>query len=190
MMIVPPPYPHCVYLLTRRDQVVIYVGVTSNLFARLGQHSQKSWWAEVFGIQVEAFPSRGEADAREDHLISLIAPFYNVAGNNVGLARHLEELRLATSAIRAGRMAEVAVAKAQAPRVDLTVVCTPGRRVTLAEAASLLPESARGRLSVDGLRTASRRAGFPMPVGIRGSGPTATKLYDLDALLEWRKKSP
>jgi len=57
--------------------------------------------------------------------------------------------------------------------------------VTLSAALPSLPPDNRGRtLSIDGLRTASRRPGFPEPKIIGGG--TRPSLYDLEELIEWR----
>jgi hypothetical protein len=57
--------------------------------------------------------------------------------------------------------------------------------VTLSGALPQLPPDKRGnRLSIDGLRTASRRDGFPAPRVV--GGKTRPSLYDLDELIEWR----
>jgi len=59
--------------------------------------------------------------------------------------------------------------------------------VTLSGAIQQLPPDAKGnRLGVSGLRTASRRDGFPVPRIVGGS--TRPSLYDLDELIEWRMR--
>jgi hypothetical protein len=60
--------------------------------------------------------------------------------------------------------------------------------VTLSGALPKLPPDNRGRkLSIDGLRTASRRSpGFPEPRIV--GGKTRPSLYDLDELIEWRTR--
>lgn len=77
MLITPPPYPHCVYLAFDSDRIVIYVGVTSHLFNRLYQHTVKAWWTQVAGLDIESFPTRTEANAREVQLIQCHSPINN-----------------------------------------------------------------------------------------------------------------
>jgi len=60
--------------------------------------------------------------------------------------------------------------------------------VTLSAALPKLPPDNRGRqLGVAGMRTASKRPGFPAPVVVGGAGRPS--LYDLDDLIEWRARS-
>lgn len=63
--------------------------------------------------------------------------------------------------------------------------------VKLANALDMLPgQEGPSRLSLDGLRTASRRPGFPAPLAKPGGqpyAPTEAKLYDLAELIEWRE---
>ena len=187
-MIIPPPLDHCVYLLTRRDHVVIYVGVTSNLFARLGEHAKKTWWPEVAMIQVESFDTRALADMREAHLIATLNPFYNVAGSASGTERHLDEMRLAVKALQAHRRRreiERVRVLAVAPKTPVPTFDSSGG-VTLAEAAPILTKlSGMNALTLHGLRKAASRPGFPAPIGLRGRGKTAPKVYDLEELQDW-----
>ncbi len=60
--------------------------------------------------------------------------------------------------------------------------------VTLSESLRHLPPDNRGRqLGVAGMRTASKRPGFPEPRVI--GGPGKPSLYDLDDLIEWRART-
>lgn len=177
MLIIPPPYPHCVYLLTRADRIVIYVGVTSGLFSRLATHSLRSWWPEVVGIQVESFERLVDAEARESALIALIQPLYNVTGAEVRERQHLEEMRIATAALRSRRVAEMQVRGLQDAIATIEpLTCEPERGVTLAEATTLLPRP----MTLAALRKFSQRNSFPRPVGKRGRGPRAANLYNID----------
>lgn len=182
MQIILPAHDHCVYILTKRDHVVIYVGVTSNLFGRLGMHFLKSWWGEVASVQVESFQTRAEAEAREAHLIQMISPLYNVLGSDLNEARHLEEMRLATQALRAQRGISEAV---MVPELDVSAVCTPTDGITLTQAAPLLAPVKLATLRV----YASRDKTFPMPLPLPSGqkyGPTQARLYSLDELRKWR----
>lgn len=63
--------------------------------------------------------------------------------------------------------------------------------VTLAEALDILPGQDGPRaLSLEGLRTASKRPGFPMPLAKDDGGEygrTESRLYSLDELVDWRE---
>lgn len=65
--------------------------------------------------------------------------------------------------------------------------------VTLATALDMLPGQDGPRaLSMDGLRTASRRPGFPEPLAKPDGQPygqTEARLYDLEELVQWRSMS-
>lgn len=58
--------------------VVIYVGQTINLPARIQQHSRKPWWVEVNRITTEHYTSRDDALQRERALIRELDPRHNV----------------------------------------------------------------------------------------------------------------
>jgi hypothetical protein len=64
--------------------------------------------------------------------------------------------------------------------------------VTLANALDMLPgQDGPDKLSMDGLRTASRRPGFPAPLAKPDGQPygqTEAKLYDLAELVDWRER--
>lgn len=78
MFIALPPHDHCVYQLMSRTGHVLYVGSSSGLFSRLGQHAKtKDWWSQVAAIEVEAFATKDEMLDREQVLIELIDPPYN-----------------------------------------------------------------------------------------------------------------
>jgi hypothetical protein len=100
-----------------------------------------------------------------------------------------EAVQLATSGtVDTAIFGQQAMAK---PRMD-TGQDRPaiGSAVTLAMALDSLPGQDGPRaLSLDGLRTAARRPGFPAPLAKPDGQPygrTEAKLYDLDSLLAWR----
>ena len=92
----------------------------------------------------------------------------------------------ATSGTPCPATPDVLPGRTDAVRVASTRVPDAGPElVTLSAALSQLPADARGRtLAIEGLRTASRRDGFPVPV--RAGAPGRAALYDLDALVSWR----
>lgn len=63
------------------------------------------------------------------------------------------------------------------------------RGITLADAVHILPGQDGPRaLSLDGLRKAAQRTGFPAPLD-REYGRTEARLYDPDGLIEWRRSA-
>lgn len=60
---------------------LLYVGITTDLEKRLGQHSEKSWWTEVRAIESQTHESRANARAAEVEAIRSERPIYNRAGN-------------------------------------------------------------------------------------------------------------
>jgi hypothetical protein len=86
------PGQHVVYWLCARipvpdkdglDLVVVYVGVTSNLSARLAAHRRTKWWWKALDLsetQVEHHATRAEANAAEVEWITLLKPAMNIAG--------------------------------------------------------------------------------------------------------------
>jgi hypothetical protein len=102
-----------------------------------------------------------------------------------------EAVQLATSG-----QVDTAIFGQQAPRVARRVdVDSPAitSAVRLANALDMLPgQDGPARLTLDGLRTASRRQGFPAPLPKPGGelyGPTEPRLYDLAELIYWRESA-
>lgn len=59
---------------------LLYVGITSSLGHRLGQHeASKSWWDQVRHVDVEHFDTRKEVEIAEIRAIKLERPAYNIA---------------------------------------------------------------------------------------------------------------
>ena len=86
MDIVTPPRTS-VYLYYDRFDILIYVGITSRGTRRNAEHnSDKVWWPFVVRQDVEHYPTRFEALAREKALIQKHQPPFNVQHN----PRHAE----------------------------------------------------------------------------------------------------
>lgn len=72
---------HTVYLARDVHGEVLYVGVTSNLYRRLGQHSQRApWWSLAHSFSLHGAKSRQAADRIEAQLIATLQPPHNVRG--------------------------------------------------------------------------------------------------------------
>ena len=71
------------YRMFGRSGDLLYVGVSSNLAARLVQHeNEKEWWHEILFVEVEHFPDRLSAEAAENRAIKGEAPVYNRSGRS------------------------------------------------------------------------------------------------------------
>lgn len=85
--LLPPCQPgHFVYRAYAADGCLLYVGVTSNLLGRLGDHARKrlggsAWVWEAERIEWDMYEQRYEAERAETRLIQEFHPQYNVAAN-------------------------------------------------------------------------------------------------------------
>lgn len=80
-MIAVPPVGPTVYVLRDATNIVLYVGMTDNVVARLGQHAMdKPWWPNVVTADVFKCPTRAEAARLERQLIAFLAPLHNIVG--------------------------------------------------------------------------------------------------------------
>lgn len=66
-----------VYQLLSQDEELLYVGITSNLEARMRTHRRRPWWDEVAEMVVRTYPTRTAALAVEEHLITTHWPLHN-----------------------------------------------------------------------------------------------------------------
>lgn len=81
-----PQSPHALYRFFDRTDVLLYIGISVNLPARLRQHSGgKPWWLTVARISVEYYPSRDEALAAERAAIKAERPLFNDVHNDLTL---------------------------------------------------------------------------------------------------------
>lgn len=65
---------------TRRtpNSVLLYVGITDNLYQRMAQHATKSeWWQDAVRLELEVFETRHQAQVREKELVRTFAPPFN-----------------------------------------------------------------------------------------------------------------
>lgn len=76
------------YRFYDREYTLLYVGITSSLGHRLGQHeASKPWWGEVSTVDVEHFSTREELELAEIRAIKLESPTHNVAHAGVTLSK-------------------------------------------------------------------------------------------------------
>jgi hypothetical protein len=67
------------YRMFNADDVLLYVGITTNLEDRLADHRIfKGWWRDVVTIRLEHFGTRSEAEAAEILAIDTEHPLWNV----------------------------------------------------------------------------------------------------------------
>ena len=70
--------PHALYRFYDRTDVLLYIGITADLAARLQSHRRdKPWWTSVANIKVEHYPSRKTALKAEAEAIQTERPLYN-----------------------------------------------------------------------------------------------------------------
>ncbi|MDI5965768.1 GIY-YIG nuclease family protein [Streptantibioticus silvisoli] len=75
----PPQGRTAVYTLYSAEGEIIYVGISNSPHARWKAHADtKDWWSTVATREIEWFPSRLEAEARERLLISECRPMWNL----------------------------------------------------------------------------------------------------------------
>lgn len=72
------PGRHYVYLASDSRGRLLYIGVTTDVFRRMGNHADRApWYPNLAHLEVEEHASRDEALRREAHLIRRFAPKHN-----------------------------------------------------------------------------------------------------------------
>lgn len=70
--------PHVLYRFFDRTDVLLYVGITVDLTARMAKHErEKFWWGDVAYARWETIPNRAAAFAAEKAAIQADRPLYN-----------------------------------------------------------------------------------------------------------------
>lgn len=68
-----------VYLASDELGRLLYVGITSDVYRRLGEHAGASaWYGKMAHVATELYPSRQQAARREQQLIERHAPPHNI----------------------------------------------------------------------------------------------------------------
>lgn len=82
---------HLGHELNEDEMVSIYIGVTSNLRARMRDHGRKWWWPMVNCVEFVEQPSRAEAERWEREMIAFYNPDLNVS---LGVGRKRSSLEV------------------------------------------------------------------------------------------------
>jgi hypothetical protein len=178
MFFTTPAHDHCVYQLLSRDGRVIYIGSSSAVFARLGQHAKtKDWWSQVAGVEVESFTSRDEMLEREQVLIEMINPAYNdVYGTASALAFASDLMGRAVTRDEIRAFTLAALRGAAPIESEPTMLIEPPNLAHI----SLRRYAEETQVPLQALRDwSNRRPDFPVEVAV---GANRTKLYDRDHL--------
>jgi excisionase family DNA binding protein len=157
--------PKCtVYQLYNERQDVLYVGITTDVAARLKQHADKPWWSSVASVGCREYDSRELAADAETDLIRKLRPRHNRSQNPSHYSP--EKAKLPPIYSLDGSPVVVPAEKNPTPRRVETkrfdAFNTRRRYVTMAEAADYLAVTTRtvrqmvadGRLT--GYRSGSR----------------------------------
>jgi predicted GIY-YIG superfamily endonuclease len=76
------PQPHALYRFFDQSGELLYVGITMDLPARMGNHRRdKPWWTDAAWIGIEHFDNRAAALEAERMAIKAETPRYNVVHN-------------------------------------------------------------------------------------------------------------
>lgn len=112
--------PTSVYLYYDRNDILIYVGITSRGIKRNFEHNTtKDWWPFVARQEVEHFDTRQEAAAREKSLISAHCPPFNIQHNPAHAQIRTAYLLFAAAQSQPAKWREAA--RAMQMRLDLDV---------------------------------------------------------------------
>jgi predicted GIY-YIG superfamily endonuclease len=72
--------PQVLYRFWNADNELLYVGISSNFFARVGAHKNtQPWFSQVAYTTLEHFPNRKSVDAAETKAIRTEHPLHNKA---------------------------------------------------------------------------------------------------------------
>lgn len=74
--------PAVLYRMFDKDQLLLYIGISKSVQARLAAHGKdKDWFTDVCAVFLEHFPRRSAAAAAEQAAIRKERPRYNIAHN-------------------------------------------------------------------------------------------------------------
>jgi predicted GIY-YIG superfamily endonuclease len=181
---------HALYRMFDPAGRLLYVGVTGDLARRLGSHVEKRWFPLVTTISLEWFPTRAAAALAEHRAIQAERPRLNVAGKNGRPYQPPGSQRLpqtVAAAAAAREAAEKSARDAAARRAAEREVAEMRVAELGADGPIALREAIEMgiiRCSLDALRRASSRPGFPPATGMR-SDSGRPKLYAVSDLHAW-----
>jgi predicted GIY-YIG superfamily endonuclease len=76
------PQPHALYRFFDKYGDLLYIGITMDLPARMGNHRrEKPWWTDAAVIEIEHYDNRAAALEAERIAIKVETPRYNVVHN-------------------------------------------------------------------------------------------------------------
>ena len=75
-----------------KDGVLLYVGISLSAVARLSQHKDSAWFKEIKKVEIEHYPTRGEALGMEALAIRNENPKYNKV-RRPDISKTIERLR-------------------------------------------------------------------------------------------------
>jgi hypothetical protein len=169
-------------------RAVGYVGQSRNIEARDRQHRTAQPWADLIVGRVwilrDAYLTDRELDRAETRLIRKLKPLYNVLGQETArwaVPRSVQKAQRAERDLARAAAEALIVPEPEPIFAPESEPISGPELVTLSAALRRLP----GRpLSIEAIRTATRRPGFPAPVRPGSAGVAG--LYDLDSLIEWK----
>lgn len=69
-----------VYMAYNEDRRLLYVGISTDVFRRMGSHATSAeWYPQMCYLMLEVYPTRRDAEDREAELIHDYRPRYNTA---------------------------------------------------------------------------------------------------------------
>ena len=92
------------------DGLLLYVGISLNHIARLGQHSKKAHWFDTISrVEIEHFPDRLSAEKAEYQAIRDEKPLHNIRGvdTSKGFEKYAHRIEQVLAGLSASDRAEV-----------------------------------------------------------------------------------
>lgn len=88
------PRNNCLYRMYDKNDVLLYIGISTQVMARLHSHwSSKEWICEVENIYIERFQTKRDLEEAETKAIKEEKPKYNIALNQIKIRPEVKEKR-------------------------------------------------------------------------------------------------
>lgn len=123
---VEPQRPGYLYRYWSDRGTLLYIGISINAVARLGQHRGKEWFDRIAKITVQKFETYAQAESAELRAICYEGPIHNIKG-----PRDAKDLGPALSKLRAAQRRSFSREEVQAKRlrdvydIDMAFRCIP-----------------------------------------------------------------